>query len=84
MKPADSEKRNGKCTLSDHNLVINGGWVGGGGYNIYQKHCIPYLVINNREGTVDSLIYPSTYNSAVQTFCIKLRECKITNAEFVS
>lgn len=25
MKPADSEKRNGKCTLSDHNLVINGG-----------------------------------------------------------
>lgn len=82
MKPADSEKRNGKCTLSDHNLVINGGWVGG--YNIYQKHCIPDLVINNREGTVDSLIYPSTYNSAIQTFCIKLREYKITNAEFVS
>lgn len=82
MKPADSEKRNGKCTGSDHNLVINGGWVGG--YNIYQKHCIPDLVINTREGTVDSLIYPSTYNSAIQTFCIKLREYKITNAEFVS
>lgn len=40
--------------------------------------------MNSREGTVDSLIYPSTYNSAIQTFRIKLREYKITNAEFVS
>lgn len=38
MKPADSEKRNGKCTLSDHNLVINGGWVGGGGVIISTKN----------------------------------------------